>query len=140
MNHNVFQLTESDRRKVEQLLTKMQKWFENWFLGTVPIESITEYQEFVHPEWRLVNKEIPNQIATKSDFFNIWPQFHGTRANSDFKQYSEIISVERLSPEYIIVLSKEFTEENGELRTRPMTILLHENPETKELLFYHVHE
>ena len=133
------EITDKEREEIQQLLDEMQAWFNLWLKGDATLDSLEKLTKYLHDDWKLVNKETPAVINTKQDFLQSWLKTHGRFKDKKFKARREIVSIEKLSERFFMVLSHSIRELDEGTRSFPITeIFIKDN--SGNLQIYYVHE
>jgi len=133
------EITEKEREGIQQLLDDVQDWFNLWLRGDISVDSLEKLGNYLHDDWKLVNKETPAVINTKQNFLQSWLKTHGSFRDKKFKVRREVESIEKLSEHFFLVLSHSIRELDEGTRAKPITEIFIKDT-TGNFQFYYVHE
>ena len=133
------EITDKDREGIQQLLDEMQDWFNLWLRGDISVDSLEKLANYLHDDWKLVNKETPAVINTKQKFLQSWLKTHGSFRDKKFKARREVETIEKLSEHFFLVLSHSIRELDEGTSSKPITEIFIKDT-TGNFQFYYVHE
>jgi hypothetical protein len=133
------EITDKEREGIKQLLDELQGWFNLWMKGDISIDSFEKQAKYIHDDWKLVNKKTPAVINTKQNFLQSWAKTHGSFKDKKFKARREVVSIEKLSEHFFLVLSHSIRELDEGTHSFPITEIFIKDT-TDNFQFYYAHE
>ena len=133
------EITDKESEGIQQLLDEVQDWFNLWSRGDISVDSLEKLANYLHDDWKLVNKETPAVINTKQNFLQSWLKTHGRFRDKKFKARREVETIEKLSEHYFLVLSHSIRELDEGTSSKPITEIFIKDT-AGNFQFYYVHE
>ena len=133
------EITDKEREGIRQLLDEVQDWFNLWLKGDISVDSLEKLANYLHDDWKLVNKDTPAVINAKQNFLQSWLKTHGSFRDKKLKVRREVETIEKLSEHFFLVLSHSIRELDEGTRAKPITEIFIKDS-TGNFQFYYVHE